>query len=198
MMGQLEFLLQAIDLKDLARKGWELRGVEAPEKVASHSWGVTLLTMRFVAETELDELRAMKMAVIHDLAEAEAGDRAIGEVYQEVSQEQKVTEEVEAWDNFEEIGDIGNWRELWEEFENETSTEAEFVADMDLLDMCLTALKYERQQRYDSSKNTDDYDHLDGFFATADKKIRTEIGREIYESIRTEYQEAKRQNSSDT
>jgi len=197
-MSQLEFLLQAIDLKDVARKGWELRGVEAPEQVASHSWGVTLLTMNFVSETELDELRAVKMAVIHDLGEAEAGDKAIGEVYQEVSDEKKITDEVEAWDNFEEMGDIGNWRELWEEFENETSAEAEFVADMDLLDMCLTALKYEREQRYDPSKNTDEYEHLDGFFATADKKIRTEIGRDLYESIYTEYQAAKRQGASDT
>lgn len=190
-MSQLDFLLQAINLKDVPRKGWELRGVEAPEKVASHSWGVTLLTINYITETELDELRAIKMAAIHDVAEAKVGDKAIGEVYQEVSDEERVTKEKKAWDEFEEMSDISNWRELWEEFEMKASSEAEFVSDMDLLDMCLTALKYEQQRRYTPSENMEDYDNLDGFFATADKNIETDIGREIYESIYAQYKNAK-------
>lgn len=190
-MSQLDFLTQIIDLKDVTRKGWELRGVENPEMVASHSWGVALLTINYVEDTKLDKIRAIKMALIHDIAEAETGDRAIGEVYQEITDEERVIDEKEAWDMFEELGDTRGWRELWEEFETESSPEAKFVADMDLLDMCLTAVRYEQQQRYDRSQNVEGYENLDGFFVTAEENIQTEIGREAFESIHARYQEVK-------
>lgn len=190
-MSQLDSLLEAMNLKDVTRKGWELRGVDSPETVASHSWGVALLTMKFAEGTELDEARAIKMAVIHDLAEAKTGDRAIGEVYQEITDEERIRDEKDAWTEFEDLGNSQSWRELWEEFETESSPEAKFVADMDLLDMCLTAVQYEQQQRYDKSQRAEDYDNLDGFFVTADENIQTEIGRKVLTSIKERYQKAK-------
>lgn len=191
-MSRIEFLLNAIDLKDVPRKGWVLRGVEEPEDVGSHSWGVAFLCSVYVSETDLDEAKVLKMAIVHDVAEAHAGDKAMGEVYQEVTNAERIDEEEAAWDTYEEMTDVSEFRNLWEELEAKQSPEAKFVADMDILDMCLTALKYERQDRYDSSDDKTEYDNLDGFFKTADNNLQTPLGREIYEDIYNRYQAAKK------
>jgi putative hydrolase of HD superfamily len=59
---------------------------------------------------------------------------------------------------------------------------------MDLVDMCLQALVYERQGRYDEDGEFDsNYDRLDEFFATAEPRLSTEIGRDLYDLIRARY-----------
>lgn len=190
-MSKIDFLLSGMELKDTPRKGWILRGVEEPEDVASHSWGVAYLCTVFAPETELDSHKVLKMAVVHDVPEAHAGDKAMGEVYQEVTNAQKIEEEEAAWDIYQEMTDVSELRALWEDLENRQSPEAKFVADMDLLDMCITALIYERQDRYDPSNGQSEFDDLDGFFETADNDIQTQIGRELYEEVYDRYQAAK-------
>ncbi|OYR56353.1 phosphohydrolase, partial [Halorubrum sp. E3] len=41
----LDAVLAAYDLKDERRTGWQLRGVDDPESVAAHSWGVAYLVV---------------------------------------------------------------------------------------------------------------------------------------------------------
>jgi putative hydrolase of HD superfamily len=77
-------------------------------------------------------------------------------------------------------------RELWEEYEHSATREAVFVRDMNLVDMCLQALKYEREKRYDESPDNKSFTHfrrLDEFFATAAPRIRTETGKSLFEEI---------------
>ena len=70
----LTTLLGAYRLKDEARSGWVLRGVERPESVAAHSWGTALLCLIFAGEAGVDRGRALAIATAHDVAEAEIGD----------------------------------------------------------------------------------------------------------------------------
>ena len=61
-------------LKELRRTGWVQRGVSDPETVASHSYAVALLTMMIADLRGLNTLDAVRMALIHDLAESIIGD----------------------------------------------------------------------------------------------------------------------------
>jgi len=66
--------------------------------------------------------------------------------------------------------------------------------DMDMIDMCLTALKYEKQKRYDPEEDNDnfkEYDNLDEFFATTEPRLTTEIGKQLFQNIRQRYEQAK-------
>src|SRR6056297_2108276 len=77
----LDALLDAYALKDERRTGWQLRGIDAPESVAAHAWGVAYLVLalgdRFRGELpDIDLDRALRLAVVHDVAEAETGDVA--------------------------------------------------------------------------------------------------------------------------
>jgi putative hydrolases of HD superfamily len=68
-------------LKLTPRSGWLDRGVNPllAESVADHSYGVALLAWVAALErqaegTNLDPLRVLTLALVHDLAEAQAGD----------------------------------------------------------------------------------------------------------------------------
>jgi putative hydrolase of HD superfamily len=71
----------AAKLKSVSRTGWLDRGVEPVrvESVADHSFGVALLAwtcalQRRAEGAAIDPDRVLKLAIIHDLAEAETGD----------------------------------------------------------------------------------------------------------------------------
>lgn len=187
-------LLEIYGLKDEKRTGWQLRNIDEPESVAGHSWGTAFLTLKFVPE-QLDSERVLKMAICHDIAEAEIGDvakRAV-DADQEISDEEKEKlekETVEKYSEGLEEGLIG----LWSEYEERETEEAQFVKDMDLIDMCLQALKYEKQKRYDpeeENENFQKYDNLDEFFATTEDRLQTETGNRLFADIRSRYRAAR-------
>ena len=61
-------------LKRVRRKGWVDRGVPGAESVADHSYRLALLAWAAALDQGLDADRAVKLALLHDLAEAEVGD----------------------------------------------------------------------------------------------------------------------------
>lgn len=78
--GRIVDTMLALDpLSELPRTGWRLRGVVPCESIADHSYGVGVLTMMLVdhlrgAGMEIDGERTLRMALLHDAAEARTGD----------------------------------------------------------------------------------------------------------------------------
>jgi putative hydrolase of HD superfamily len=79
--GLLALSRLATRLKSTPRTGWIDRGVDllAAESVADHSLGMALLAWASAIErqangADLDPLRVLTLALLHDLAEAETGD----------------------------------------------------------------------------------------------------------------------------
>lgn len=69
----LTFLQAAEQLKDTLRSGITSKG--RPESTAEHSWRLALMAMMFSRETEgLNQLRLLKLCLVHDLGEAISGD----------------------------------------------------------------------------------------------------------------------------
>ena len=62
-------LLRYLGLKDVLRTGWVRSGVESPESVAAHSWGMAVLALK-LCPSELDLLRVLQLCLVHDLPEA--------------------------------------------------------------------------------------------------------------------------------
>ncbi|WP_178916291.1 HD domain-containing protein [Natronomonas gomsonensis] len=195
MSDSLDALVEAYALKDETRTGWQLRGVEAPESVAAHTWGVALLVVRF-CPPEVDRERALLLAVVHDVAEAETGDIATRAEAgaQSVDADEKERREREAMAG--PLAALGERiHEWWAEYEARETAEARFVKDMDILDTCLQALVYERERRYDPDADNphfEAYDDLDEFFATGEPRLSTARGRELFEQVRERYETAKR------
>lgn len=195
--ADLEALLVAYRLKDEERTGWVLRGVARPESVGDHSWGTALLCLLFAGREGVDADRAVRIALVHDLAEAITGDVAAraSPGAQAMSREEKARREDEAMARLSaalartapEAPDV---RALWQEYEDTATHAARFVRDMNLVDMVLQALVYEEGRRYDPARNRaafPDFERLDEFFATSRPRLSTRTGRALFEAVEARY-----------
>jgi putative hydrolase of HD superfamily len=134
-------------LKQLYRQGWLHKNIpeERCESVAEHSFGVAVLGM-LLAEAyypDLDLLKILRMSLIHDFGEVYAGDFIPGDG---ISLEHKHQLEKESIIQiFSQIKNREDYLYLWEEFEGGVSPEAQFVRQIDKLEMALQASAYEHQ-----------------------------------------------------
>lgn len=158
-MNLLGFFRKVNRLKGIKRSGWVERGVKDPETVAGHSFMVALMVLVLAKEREIaeniDREKVVKMALIHDLAEAETGDiiteesRSRGEG--EMSRKEKLRLERKGLEKMlsnldrEPAGEI---KELWEEYERGKTREAKFVRDIDLAEMLLQAYRYYKEGNF--------------------------------------------------
>lgn len=131
---RMERLSEALGLKDVVRAGWVQAGVENPESVAAHSWGMALLAIE-TCPPELDLLRVMELCVLHDLAEVVVGDIT---PHDGVSKAEKQRLEREAIQRFGEKAVAA-----FEEYEAQETAESRFVKKLDKLDMAMMAERYE-------------------------------------------------------
>lgn len=182
----IEFLLESYNVKDEVRTGWLFKGVKDPESVASHVWGVKFLCLLYAEEEEgVDAGKAVKMAVVQDLPEAKTGDLVSekhAERYDRTDEEKEELErqamhDLPPEDRFEEI------ISLWEEYQERETETARFVKDMDMLDMCIQALKYEKENKRSPEKD------MDEFFEFTEPRLNTETGKEIFRELRSRYEE---------
>jgi putative hydrolase of HD superfamily len=127
---QIQFILEIDKLKSVYRRTYLING-ERRENSAEHSWHLALLALVLAehANEPLDVARVVKMVLIHDIVEVDAGDTYIYD-----AQGDKVERERLAAirlfgllpaDQAEEF------RNLWEEFESGASPEARFAAALD-------------------------------------------------------------------
>jgi putative hydrolase of HD superfamily len=188
----IDELLAVYRLKDEVRAGWLLRHVAAPESVADHSWGTAVLCLLHAEEAGIDIDRAVRIALVHDIAEAEVGDipRRVNENEQPVSTGEKGERERRAMARLD-GGPLDPVVTLWREYEEGASDTARFVRDMNLIDMCLQALFYEstgrRAHDHQPSGEGAGWEALDEFFATAAPRISTGVGHRLFEEVHSRY-----------
>ena len=132
----LEFLAFSERLKLELRHSWLSDGRR--ESVAEHCWQMSLMAVLIHRHLEqpVEITRTLKMILVHDLAEAEAGDIP----YFEVSDRKRAKAELERA-GMETIrgmlsGPVGEEIvALWEEFEAKETPEARFAAALDSLEV---------------------------------------------------------------
>ena len=130
-----------IALKSLPRQGWldySLPSSQRCESVAEHSFGVALLVYVIGREYHLkiNLERAMSMALVHDLPEKVHGDITPADKYKFAHKEEL---EMDGRDRV--LGGLEGSK-LWDEFNENTTPEANFVNQCDKLEMGLQALVY--------------------------------------------------------
>lgn len=185
----------AYSLKDEPRAGWVMHGVARPETVAAHSWGTAYLCLLFASDAGVDPGRALAIAVLHDLAEATTGDFAA----RAAAADRPVPEAEKARLEREAIAGLlpAPYPELldhWRAYEERADATARFVRDMNLVDMCLEALRYERGERYDASvpvPSQGGHRHLDEFFASAERRLEGDLAKRLFREIKAEYGKAR-------
>ncbi|AEK73823.1 metal-dependent phosphohydrolase [Thermococcus sp. 4557] len=145
-MSLLDLFIEAGNLKKLPRTGWLLRGVSNPESIADHSYRVALITLFLADElrakgVEIDVERALKIAVLHDLAEARVTDIPLTAQYY---LDKGKAEKKAAMELFIKTPNPREYFRLWREYEEGLSLEGRLVKFADKLEMLVQALEYER------------------------------------------------------
>ncbi|MBC5793203.1 MAG: HD family hydrolase [Nanohaloarchaea archaeon] len=189
MSDDLDFILESYNVKDEVRTGWLFKGVRDPESVASHVWGVKFLCLLYAEEEDVDEGRAVKMAVIQDLPEAKTGD-LVSEKHAEryeLTDEEKDRKERVAMHELPPENRFDDIIELWEEYQERETRTARFVKDMDMIDMCFQALKYEIEHRRSPEKS------MDEFFEYTEPRLNTDTGKELFEELKSRYEKVKKE-----
>ena len=131
---QIAFLVEADKLKCVIRRT-PLVDASRQENSAEHSWHLLLvaMVMREYAGDELDLLRVLEMATVHDLVEIDAGDTF---AYDTEGIETKAAREQAAADRIFGMLPVDQRRyirELWDEFEAQETREARFANAIDRL-----------------------------------------------------------------
>lgn len=77
----LAFLLEVGQLKQLPRRGWVARRIKTPETIADHSFLVALMVWVLGQGKKINMERALKMALIHEICSVYAGDATPHDIF---------------------------------------------------------------------------------------------------------------------
>lgn len=132
LLKQVSFIKEIDKLKYIQRRT-KLFNSDRPENDAEHSWHLAMMTIVLAehADKPIDVLKVLKMVLIHDIVEIDAGDTFI---YDTVKDHINSDEELIAAKRI--FGllpkeQAGEFIEIWQEFEDGTTEEAKFARSMD-------------------------------------------------------------------
>ena len=129
---QLQFILEIDKVKKIIRQT-PLSDASRKENDAEHSWHLALMAFVFAdyANEKIDVLKTMKMVLLHDVIEIDAGDTY---AYDTEGNKTKRERELKAADRI--FGllpaeQAAEYRGLWDEFEAMETAEAKFANMLD-------------------------------------------------------------------
>lgn len=133
LVRQIEFIAECDKLKDVFRQTITTQ-TRRPENDAEHSWHLCLCVMvlaEHANERGLDVLRVLKMLIVHDLVEIDAGDTFAYDVAAMANQHEREAIAADRIFGLLPADQAREFRALWDEFEEKKSAEARFATAVD-------------------------------------------------------------------
>ncbi len=130
---QIEFIKEIDRLKTIVRQTY-LMDASRQENDAEHSWHITLMAWlleEHLKESRVDMLRVMKMLLVHDIVEIDAGDTFAYDVKGQEGKWEKEQRAAERLFGLLPEDQSRELMELWLEFEQRETAEARYAAAMD-------------------------------------------------------------------
>lgn len=138
LLKQIEFIKEIDKLKYIQRRT-KLFNSDRNENDAEHSWHLAMMAIVLsdYSNTNIDLLKVIKMVLIHDIVEIDAGDTFI---YDQNKNHDNTEEELKAAERI--FGllpekQATEFIEIWKEFEDGITDEAKFAKSMDRLEPLL-------------------------------------------------------------
>jgi putative hydrolase of HD superfamily len=141
---QIRFIAEVDKLKEIFRQTLCTQS-RRQENDAEHSWHLALLVIVLAEHSNhqpLDVLRVLKMVIIHDLVEIDAGDTFAYDTARMAGQHEREARAADRIFGLLPDDQCAEFRALWDEFEARATPEAKFAAAVDrfqpMLLNCLT------------------------------------------------------------
>lgn len=138
LQKQINFILEIDKLKNIIRQNY-LADASRKESDTDHSWHLAIMCFLLdeYSNEKIDILKTMKMVLIHDIIEIDAGDTY---AYDKDANNDKVERELVAADRLFNIlpkDQAAQMRALWDEFEECETREAKFANALDKIQPAL-------------------------------------------------------------
>jgi len=138
LLKQIEFIKEIDKIKYIQRKT-KLFNSERRENDAEHSWHLAMMAVVLseYSDNKIDLLKVIKMVLIHDIVEIDAGDTFL---YDKVKSHDNTEEEKKCVERIFGIlpkKQANEFIEIWSEFEDGISNEAKFAKSIDNLEPIL-------------------------------------------------------------
>jgi len=144
LVQQIQFIAEADKLKEIFRQTINTQSHRA-ENDAEHSWHLCLCVIVLAEHANhraLDVLRVLKMLIVHDLVEIDAGDTFAYDTAAMAGQHEREAHAADRLFGMLPNDQAAEFRALWDEFELRTTPEARFAMAVDrfqpMLLNCLT------------------------------------------------------------
>jgi putative hydrolase of HD superfamily len=132
---QMRFIIEADKLKEVFRQT-VLTQSRRDENSAEHSWHFALMIITLAEHSNhqpLDVLRVLKMVLIHDLVEIDAGDTFAYDTKNMADQHERESLAADRIFGLLPDDQCEEYRALWDEFEDMNTPESKFAAACDRL-----------------------------------------------------------------
>jgi len=129
-------------MKNLLRRGWTMRDVpNRTESDAEHCYSMIMLALEIMSKNDLklDQLKVLKMIAYHELGEIDTGDIT---PVDKIERKEKYQKELVGVTRISEEYEMPEILELWLEFEENKTPEAQFVKKLDKFDCVLQSKVY--------------------------------------------------------
>ncbi|MFM1852054.1 MAG: hypothetical protein RIS54_1738 [Verrucomicrobiota bacterium] len=144
LAAQMRFLIEVDKLKEVFRQTLVTQSRRS-ENSAEHSWHFALMVVTLAEHSNhqpLDVLRILKMVLLHDIVEIDAGDTFAYDEKNMADQHEREARAADRIFGLLPIDQAQEFRALWDEFEAQATPEARFAAACDrfhpMLLNCLT------------------------------------------------------------
>jgi putative hydrolases of HD superfamily len=130
---QLGFILEIDKLKKVERQTLLTDGSRL-ENSAEHSWNIALMALvlsEYAAEADMDFCRVVKMLLVHDLVEIDAGDTYCYDEKKIVDQAERENRAADRIFGMLSEDQATGYLRLWEEFEAKETPESRFANAID-------------------------------------------------------------------
>ena len=133
LVRQIEFIAECDKLKEIFRQTLNTQSRRA-ENDAEHSWHLCLCVIVLAEHAnvpDLDVLRVLKMLIVHDLVEIDAGDTFAYDVAAMAGQHEREAVAAQRIFGLLPADQSAEFRALWDEFEAKETAEAKFATAVD-------------------------------------------------------------------
>ena len=132
LLKQVAFIKEIDKLKYIQRKT-KLFNSDRPENDAEHSWHLAMMTIVLAehSDKKIDVLKVLKMVLIHDIVEIDAGDTFIYDTTKNHTNTEEELMAAERIFGLLPIEQAKEFIEIWKEFEEGITDEARFAKSMD-------------------------------------------------------------------
>ena len=130
---QIEFVVEIDKLRTVYRRSYLASDNSRRENSAEHSWYVTITAMVLSEHcpVEIDRFHVLKMLLVHDIVEIDAGDTGVYDSVGALDKEEREKRAAERIFSLLPPEQAREFHELWVEFEERITPEARFARAVD-------------------------------------------------------------------